>query len=103
MINNILVVDSIDQAIKDNGILCYADHVLQEHGAGYFLIDIKEDCNKVLDAAPRDELEGWGPVVCGDCRECVKPIPLKIGWLIIRFIELQERALAIGVGEVFKL
>ena len=125
MINDILIVDSVQEAISWFGIEQFRDMILQEQGGSYFFVDIDEGCEKIgeinfnrkycdlcfeskedLDArcnigdnkkCPCGFTEYPIKVDCGDCSRCIKPLPLKIAWFIIQAIRLQRQTFSLAI------
>ena len=125
MINDILIVDSVDTVLNAwMGITYYNNQIIQELGGQYFFIDVNEECEKVKSFKNDDSCEKCpnfeqdveicdkcieAPrIACGDCSKCIKPLPLKIAWFIIQAIRLQRQAYSLsipptdgGIREVF--
>jgi len=115
MINDILIVDSVQEAISRFGVEQFRDMVLQEQGGNYFFVDIDPECLMVKEAIfnrrPCDECEychintdpcpaGYAssPIVnCQECSKCIKPLPLKIAWFILQAIRLQRQAFSLAI------
>ena len=115
MINDILIVDSIQEAISRFGVEQFRDMVLQEQGGSYFFVDIDLGCLMVKEAIfnrrPCDECEYCHidtvpcpakymsrPIVnCQECSRCIKPLPLKIAWFILQATRLQRQAFSLAI------
>ena len=114
MLRQVIQVESVYGAVKDQGVLFYADMVIQEQAGGYFFIDVDMKCPRVIAAVTNmkdcdeceeenigiddcEECQGRAKPKCGYCIDCIKPIPVKIAYFIIQAINLQNQAMAIHI------
>jgi len=113
MLRQVIQVESVYGAVKDQGVLFYADMVLQEQAGGYFFIDVDmgcprvklaienmkecDDCEEKKTKQTCDKCIDDAKPKCGYCIDCIKPIPVKIAYFIIQAINLQNQAMAIHI------
>ncbi len=118
MLKEILIVESISDSIQHWGIERFDGLVLQQQGAGYYFIDVDEECERVkvicdkrtpcrdceyctlvtgegcpahYPGAPKIECRLSAPME-GACLNCVHPLPFKIAYFIMQALRMQKSA-----------
>ena len=78
MLKEILIVDNLQESIKQWGIQFFHNQLVQEMAGQYCFVDVDPECEKTN---------------CNDCHKCLHPIPLKIAYFIIQARRMQLEAL----------
>lgn len=123
MLKEILIVASISESIEHWGIEKFNGLILQQQGAGYYFVDVDEECERfkvICDKrspchdceyctlatgegcpanypeAPKVECRLSAPME-GACLNCVHPLPLKIAYFIMQAMRMQRNALELSI------
>uniref|UniRef100_A0A6M3XJ78 Uncharacterized protein n=1 Tax=viral metagenome TaxID=1070528 RepID=A0A6M3XJ78_9ZZZZ len=79
MLKEILIVDNLQESIRQWGIQFFHNQIIQELAGGYFFVDV--ECFKMLPEKQKND--------CGKCSNCIHPIPLKIAYFVIQARRMQ--------------